>query len=55
MARKKTHKHLGYGRLSGIITREYERKGYSKGRASKIGHATAGKVAAAKRAKRGKR
>ena len=34
-----------FGKLSGSITREYERKGYSKAKASRIGKATAGKVA----------
>lgn len=34
-----------YSRLSQSVTDEYEKKGYSKKRASKIGHATAGKIA----------
>lgn len=34
-----------FGKLSGSITREYERKGFSKAKASYIGHATAGKIA----------
>jgi len=53
MARKrKPRKRSGFSVLSGTVTREYERKGYSKKRASKIGHATAGKVAREKRGKR---
>ncbi len=31
--------------LSGKVTRGYEKKGYSKKRASYVGHATAGKIA----------
>lgn len=34
-----------FGKLSGAVTREYERKGYSKAKARKIGRATAGKIA----------
>jgi hypothetical protein len=45
MKKKRSTKHLTFGGLSGKITREYERKGYSKKRASAIGHATAGKIA----------
>jgi hypothetical protein len=41
----------GFSILSGTITKEYEGKGYSKKRASKIGHATAGKIARGKRRK----
>ena len=52
MAANRSRKRTGFGALSGKVTREYERKGYSKAKASKIGHATAGKVARAK--KRGK-
>ena len=35
--------------LSGLITKEYEKKGYSKKKASYIGHATAGRIARRKR------
>lgn len=42
MAKKKMSK---FGKLSGSITREYERKGFPKSRAEKIGRATAGKIA----------
>lgn len=38
--------------LSGKVTREYEKKGYSKKRASRIGHSTAGKIAHYKRGRR---
>lgn len=34
-----------FSRMSEHVTKEYERKGYGKKRASKIGHATAGKIA----------
>lgn len=42
----------GFNRLSGKVTRSYEKKGYSKKRAEYIGKATAGKVAREKRANR---
>lgn len=42
----------GFNRLKNKVTRSYERKGYSKKRATYIGRATAGKVAREKRAKR---
>jgi hypothetical protein len=54
MARK-AKKHIGFSVLSGEVTREYERKGYSKKRASVIGHDVAGKVARIKNARRVKR
>lgn len=34
-----------YSRMSQHVTDEYEKKGYSKKQASRIGHATAGKIA----------
>lgn len=34
-----------FGKLSGKVTKEYERKGYSKAKAAQIGKATAGKIA----------
>jgi hypothetical protein len=45
-------KHISFGGLSGNVTREYERKGYSKKRAQKIGRATAGKIARIKARRR---
>ena len=42
MPRKRPSK---FGILSEKITRGYEKKGYSKKKASYIGHATAGKIA----------
>lgn len=47
-----TRKVSKYSILSGKITRSYEKKGYSKKRASKIGHATAGKIANYKKRRR---
>lgn len=38
-----------FGRLSGKIAREYERRGFSRKRAIAIGRATAGQVARRKR------
>lgn len=43
--RKMKRRKLGFNRLANRITQEYEAKGYSKGRARKIGRATAGKIA----------
>lgn len=48
MAPRKRRRRSKFSVLSGTITREYERKGYSKKRASRIGHATAGKIARSK-------
>lgn len=42
-------RHKKFSILSGLITKEYEKKGYSKKRASYIGHATAGRIARRKR------
>jgi hypothetical protein len=42
----------GFKKLDKKITREYEKKGYSKKKAQYIGRATAGEVAREKRAKR---
>ena len=41
----KGHKRSKFSRMSQHVTDEYEKKGYSKKKASKIGHATAGKIA----------
>lgn len=49
----RTHrKRPGFAGLAARITREYERKGYSRSRARQIGRATAGKVAREKRRRR---
>lgn len=45
----KSRRHIGFGALSERIRREYRKKGYSAERARRIGNATAGKVANAKR------
>jgi hypothetical protein len=42
----------GFKKLDSSITKEYEKKGYSKRKAEYIGRATAGKVAREKRARR---
>lgn len=42
----------GFKRLKGKVAREYEKKGYSRARANRIGAATAGKVAREKKGKR---
>lgn len=42
----------GFRKLKNKVARSYEKKGYSKKRAQRIGAATAGKVAREKRAKR---
>jgi hypothetical protein len=41
----------GFNKLKNKVTRNYEKKGYSKKRAEYIGRATAGKVAREKKAK----
>lgn len=38
------HKHIGFDSLAARIEKEYEKKGYSKKKAKKIGIETAGKV-----------
>lgn len=51
MPAKKTHHMSKFGKLSGSVAREYERKGVSPARAKKIGKAVAGKVAREKHGK----
>lgn len=41
----------GFNKLKNKVTREYEKKGYSKEKAQQIGRATAGKVAREKKGK----
>ncbi len=53
--RKKEKKHLGFDRLAAEIAKGYERKGYSKKRATEWGIETAGKVWHEKLYKRHKR
>lgn len=46
MARKnKRKRHIGFNGLAARVTREYEKRGYSRQQATRIGRATAGKVA----------
>lgn len=52
MARARKKK-IGFKGLSNRVTREYERKGVSASTARKWGRATAGKVRAEQRRKRG--
>jgi hypothetical protein len=52
MSRTRRRKVSKFGRLSSRITREYERKGYSRKRAKHIGRATAGRIARRKRRRR---
>lgn len=47
-------KHLGFKKLAGKVTREYERKGVSKKKARLWGRETAAKVAREKGLARGK-
>lgn len=46
---QKKRRRKPFSNLSEKVTKEYEKKGYSRKKASQIGHATAGKVAQEKK------